>query len=400
MHNHNFHNSKNYLYFLWNKDALVNRVDTNGNTPLMIAVIDNKAEIVKFLLDNGAHVNQEDNFGNTPLLIAVRNNNADIVKMLLDKGADVNQVDNSNIGLTPLLITVRNNNADIVQILLDKGALVNQADINGQTPLLIAVEMMCYNNNIKCNQGEIDTMYDIIKMLFKKNPTNNRIKLLQNAIDFLGKINNDQQCFILKIIEFVKLLLESDPNILDNHYLKKLLIVALKNPEGNYKLIKMLLIKIVGLDNTNDKDKLLINSLQNFIEKKEQIILDLSKILNDNKKIFSIQSPSLYTHKKNKSLKIHTKLPSLPLDTVRIIYSYLYDHIHVVEIKKGYFVISYDEKGEQGNEEKIKVLHYLQNEEIIPQISNGGTRKKRKAFPRKTLSKKTRGKGKSRRTPP
>uniref|UniRef100_A0A8D8YVQ6 Ankyrin repeat-containing protein DDB_G0279043 n=1 Tax=Cacopsylla melanoneura TaxID=428564 RepID=A0A8D8YVQ6_9HEMI len=71
-------------------------------------------------MDNGAYVNCCDTNGKTPLQIAVQNNDTEMVHMLLDKGANVNGCDVD--GKTPLHFALQNKDLEMVQILLDKGS--------------------------------------------------------------------------------------------------------------------------------------------------------------------------------------------------------------------------------------------------------------------------------------
>ena len=48
--------------------------DTYGETPLTIAVKEDRAECVKELIKEGADVNFSDKYGQTPLVCAVKNN--------------------------------------------------------------------------------------------------------------------------------------------------------------------------------------------------------------------------------------------------------------------------------------------------------------------------------------
>ncbi len=58
--------------------------------PLMSAVINGDAAIVKKLLDDGANANAKDKGGLTVLMWAAGNGHFDIVQPLLDAGAEVN----------------------------------------------------------------------------------------------------------------------------------------------------------------------------------------------------------------------------------------------------------------------------------------------------------------------
>jgi ankyrin len=69
----------------------------------------------------------------TPLLIAIRNNNAELVKSLLGSGADLH-IQNDR----PLRIASSLGNQGIVEFLVEQGALVNSADAKGNTALSLA----------------------------------------------------------------------------------------------------------------------------------------------------------------------------------------------------------------------------------------------------------------------
>jgi len=60
------------------------------------------------------------------------------VKALVSYGIDVNL--KSNAGQTAIFYAVSYSHGDIVEILLENGAEINFIDINGRSPLSIAVE--------------------------------------------------------------------------------------------------------------------------------------------------------------------------------------------------------------------------------------------------------------------
>lgn len=76
----------------------LNILDSNGNSSLHYAVLDNKNRCIEKICELGGNVNVQDSTGNTPLHIAIMNNaNIDI---LIKYGADPN-IKNDN-GNTPL----------------------------------------------------------------------------------------------------------------------------------------------------------------------------------------------------------------------------------------------------------------------------------------------------------
>ena len=75
-------------------------LELKAATPLHLAVIIGKTEIIKLLLDNGANVNAKAEDDITPLHIAQLNDDKKIAKLLIENGADINARD--KYGLTPM----------------------------------------------------------------------------------------------------------------------------------------------------------------------------------------------------------------------------------------------------------------------------------------------------------
>ena len=120
--------------------ADLNLKDDKGNAPLHLAIKDDKLEpIFDTMLEKGADVNvggkSKTTENQTPLYVAVLKQREDIVKKLLDKGADPNKADNE--GAVPLSESVLGGvNPEITKMLLDKGAKVNTQEDNGATALM------------------------------------------------------------------------------------------------------------------------------------------------------------------------------------------------------------------------------------------------------------------------
>jgi len=108
-------------------------LDFLNNTPLMLASILGRKEIVEFLLDKEADVNLTDIEGNTALNIAASAefSSPEIVELLINAGSDVNTV-NSN-GNTPLMRAALSNNKEIFKILLENNADKSIKNKDGKT---------------------------------------------------------------------------------------------------------------------------------------------------------------------------------------------------------------------------------------------------------------------------
>jgi ankyrin repeat protein len=70
-----------------NPDLDLDQQDQDGNTPLIYAVVNRRADNVELLLDRGADPNLANNGGGTPLAYAAESNQKEIEQMLLDAGA-------------------------------------------------------------------------------------------------------------------------------------------------------------------------------------------------------------------------------------------------------------------------------------------------------------------------
>lgn len=139
--------------------ADVNTLTTErGETVLMTASRAGNAEAVKVLLEHGANANQKETFrGQTALMWAAAENHPEVVKLLVAHGADVKVRSDdrdtkppklmagtpaapiSRGGLTALIFAARQGSIESTKALLDAGADVNEADVDGNTPLLIAI---------------------------------------------------------------------------------------------------------------------------------------------------------------------------------------------------------------------------------------------------------------------
>jgi ankyrin repeat protein len=144
--------------------------DTEGNTPFIEAIIASPPATVKRLANFGADIMVRNGRGNTPLHFAVIMERSDLVTMLLSLGASIHAKNtegktpfvlalisprmvstlltkdriyaSDDSGYSPLHIAILNRAPEnIVKTILDQGAKITAIDLEGRTPLRIAVDL-------------------------------------------------------------------------------------------------------------------------------------------------------------------------------------------------------------------------------------------------------------------
>ncbi|WP_419420486.1 ankyrin repeat domain-containing protein [Legionella sp. D16C41] len=122
--------------------ANVNLANNNGITPLHMAVIKEYIKISKYLIQAGADLFLTTKKGNTPLSLAAKIDLA-IVKSLIKYFVEIKTAAALNLTATEykstlLHLETHNGYLEVVQGLIQSGADVNVQDCNGITPLFIA----------------------------------------------------------------------------------------------------------------------------------------------------------------------------------------------------------------------------------------------------------------------
>ncbi|KFY21218.1 hypothetical protein V491_03068 [Pseudogymnoascus sp. VKM F-3775] len=102
-------------------------------------------DVVRILLEAGASVNALHRDGRTPLHLSCRQS-LGIAKLLLQHGANVNAV--SHDGSRPLHDSVKESNLRLIDELVARGAAVDVKDLEGRTPLDLALEVSTPNVRI------------------------------------------------------------------------------------------------------------------------------------------------------------------------------------------------------------------------------------------------------------
>ena len=115
---------------------LLEKKNNLGQTPLIVAVNHNQAEIAELLLANGANVNARDPQMRTPLILALWVYKHDqMVRLLLQRGAEVDLED--KFKMTALAYAAKQGQLEDAKILLTNDANVNV--VAGVSPLYFAV---------------------------------------------------------------------------------------------------------------------------------------------------------------------------------------------------------------------------------------------------------------------
>ena len=78
-------------------------------------------------------VNTQNQLGETPLMLAAINNQLDLAKILIQRGADVNKP-----GWTPLHYAATRGHREMMRLLLENEAYIDSPSANGTTPLMMA----------------------------------------------------------------------------------------------------------------------------------------------------------------------------------------------------------------------------------------------------------------------
>ena len=127
------------------QDYGVENLDSSGRTPLMYAVIGNKAKACKALVKANANINARDDIGNTSLIWAACRGAANSLKELLKMGADVAATDNE--GRTCMHWATKLKRTDCLDLILRCAyrVVVNKKDDEQLTALHWAT--MCDHGN-------------------------------------------------------------------------------------------------------------------------------------------------------------------------------------------------------------------------------------------------------------
>ncbi len=139
LHNATIARDSTRIEYLLKRGAKIDAPDTEGQTPLMVAVKSGDLSIVNGFLEYGANPSLQDNDGWTAAMHAVRGNDPKIMRLLGKFKPKFNLINND--GLTALGLAAYTNKANAAVAMLDSGA--NPDDVMGAakyTALMLAAK--------------------------------------------------------------------------------------------------------------------------------------------------------------------------------------------------------------------------------------------------------------------
>jgi hypothetical protein len=131
------------------RSGSVNTLDSSGNTPLHLAVLNNYIPLMDWLKEHGADPNARGLHGDTPLHMAVISDHSSdgrVIMRLLKMGANVNVA--NDYGDTPLHRAAYQGLTEKVRLLLRNKADVSARAQRGETPLLSAARPEGYPDTV------------------------------------------------------------------------------------------------------------------------------------------------------------------------------------------------------------------------------------------------------------
>ena len=98
----------------------INALDSEGLSPLHLAVIEGNIAVTNLLIDEGANIEIKDSqWKSSPLLYACQNGRLKIVKLLLEKGAAINA--KSYEGSCDIHFAAQSGKNELIDLLLQRG---------------------------------------------------------------------------------------------------------------------------------------------------------------------------------------------------------------------------------------------------------------------------------------
>ena len=144
------------------------------------------------LLIRGADINAADSKGYTPLLVSLEHGHVDVALILLNRGA--NTVLRNNNYMNSLHFAAMSNSVAVCSLLLERGMDINDKDVQGNTPLLVALN----RGNIEVGMMLSQVPSTDFSVRNKEGKTAYDIALSKNMSNIVGRIIECQEILKLK----------------------------------------------------------------------------------------------------------------------------------------------------------------------------------------------------------
>lgn len=102
------------------RSQLLDQPNSLGATPLFVAALKNRVDVVEYLLQRGANAEARTSFGWTPLFAAAANGHLEVVKLLVELGKASVNFQAEFGGATALYIASRCGHFEVVEYLVDQ----------------------------------------------------------------------------------------------------------------------------------------------------------------------------------------------------------------------------------------------------------------------------------------
>jgi len=282
------------------KNAQTNR----GETPLSLAVLNNRMKVFDVLIESGVNLNLSSENGWTPLMRAVNLGYVDMATAILNAKADVNKTEKggwsalhltvdgdtksserinlqlaklllvngakinqrNKAGETALSLSVRNSQQAIFEFLLSKNANINTSDKDGYTPLLRSID----NGRVEMAKILIEKVKDI------NSATNDGWNALHLTVDGDSKLSKTQNFELAKILVGKNINLN---DVIESKYSALHLSIVNKNED----IFDLLLESKAFLDTFNvDGYSPLMSSIDNGNLYMFNRLMDAGTVINGN----------------------------------------------------------------------------------------------------------------------
>ncbi|KAF8848433.1 putative ankyrin repeat protein [Acephala macrosclerotiorum] len=154
--------------------------------------------VIEMLIDAGADVNYTSKTGITPLMLAIQNQRVDIVSKLIARGANVAAEDSD--GITPLALASSMNNIPLMECLLEADAEVDDGSLHDVAAKLQLDKMRIlikYGHRVDYPSDRHDGRSALAELSLRAVDDNPTPKHLENVIQFL--IVNDAKIAIRNV---------------------------------------------------------------------------------------------------------------------------------------------------------------------------------------------------------